>query len=157
MWRYASVYQVPSFISSKWWGKRVAPIIGVHQGNMGGADTVVMKKQSPCCLTTRPVRLKAYQWTHFCAAPVRKLKDIKEVLSEENKFKTRDHESHLRQGLKQFLYSFSSSGAESEDNIGHSERTDQRLGKQSLLANKKFCLLDLFRYNLLSKCINTVH
>lgn len=76
------------------------------------------------------------------------------MLSEEKKFKTRDHESHLRHGLKQFLYGFSSSGTESKDNKEHSE-TDQRLGKQSLVASKKYCLLDLFRYNLLSKHIKT--
>lgn len=66
-------------------------------------------------------------------------------------------ESLLTCGLKQFLYGFPSSGTESKDNTEQSEKTDQNLGKQSLLANKKFCLLDLLIHNLLTKCIKTVH
>lgn len=93
----------------------------------------------------------------LCSLRLENRKTKKEVLSEENKFKTKDYESLLTHELKWFLYGFPSSGTENKDNTEQSERTDQSLGKQSLLANKKFCLLDLFIYNLLSKCIKAVH
>lgn len=38
------LYQVLSFISSKWWGKKVILITGLPQRNTGSADTVEMKK-----------------------------------------------------------------------------------------------------------------
>lgn len=66
------------------------------------------------------------------------------MISEKKKFKTGDHESHLRHGLKHFLCGSSSSEAKSKDNKEHNEGSDQRLGKQSA-ANKECCLLDLLR------------
>lgn len=88
--------------------------------------------------------MESLWWTHPYPVSVRNPKDIKAVISEKKIFKTKDHESYLRHGLKPFLCGFSSLEAKSKDNKEQNERTDQKLGMQNA-ANKECCLLDLLR------------